>query len=70
MRFMPKEEERKREPQWTEALAVGSQAFVAGVENRAHNRQRVEVAEEGGAWILREARGSTFRLKKRAKGTY
>ena len=58
--------ELQRQPPWTEALAVGSQAFVVGAEQKVRNRQQVEVVEEGGAWILREHYGSTFGPKNRA----
>ena len=56
----------KREPKWTEVLAVGSETFVTGVEGKARARQRVEVVEESGAWILRESYESTSGPENRA----
>jgi len=48
----------QRQPEWTEAIGVGSREFVTGLaeENRFRDRSRFEVAEVGsGAWTVREA---------------
>ena len=45
----------KREPQWTESIAVGSQAFVEQVEGQIKGRQVLEIQGAGDAWILKEA---------------
>jgi putative transposase len=45
--------EMKRQPCWTESIAVGSESYVREIECRV-NRQRIEVKREGQAWILRE----------------
>ena len=47
----------KREPRWTESLAVGSQNFVGSVEKQLRNRQETECVEEEGLWVLREGMG-------------
>ena len=50
-----------REAMWTESLAVGSQAFVCGVEESIRNRRRLETGKSAPAgstepddWFLRE----------------
>jgi putative transposase len=48
----------QREPEWTEAIGVGSREFVTGIaeENRFRDRSRFEVAEVGaGTWTVSEA---------------
>jgi putative transposase len=44
----------EREAMWTEALAVGSQSFVEGMQRGIHHRQQLETVEDGDAWVLRE----------------
>ena len=56
----------KREPKWTEALAVGSGGFVEQINANVGNRRRTECKEEAGTWVLREADGSFFGAKNRA----
>jgi putative transposase len=45
----------KREPQWTESIAVGSEAFIREVAKRIQGRQELEIRPEGLDWCLREA---------------
>ena len=54
----------KREPTWTECLAVGSKKYVEKIESEARNRQRLECEKEGGVWILREEHGPVYGAKK------
>ena len=37
----------QREPQWTQCVAVGSEAFVRGMESRIRGRQEPEVVGAG-----------------------
>ena len=53
----------KREPKWTESLAVGSQEFVGAINARVGHRRETEIIESGSAWILQETYGSIFGLK-------
>ena len=44
-----------REPQWTESIAVGSQAFVEAIGQTVRGRQRLDYAPIGeNAWVLRD----------------
>ena len=45
----------KRDPQWTESIAVGSEGYVREMEGRIHGRQQLVVEGGGGTWILKEA---------------
>jgi putative transposase len=46
----------KRDPKWTESLAVGSKDFVERFQEKLSSRsRRAEVIDSGGAHILREA---------------
>ena len=54
----------KRQPKWTESLAVGSQKFIGEIESRVRNRQQTESAQETGTWILKEDYGSFFDSEK------
>ena len=46
-----------REPEWTEALAVGSAGYIEQVASRLENRLRLDrEPAPGNAWILREDR--------------
>ena len=56
----------KRDPKWTESLAVGSQHFVEQVENLMRNRQTMEVCQDDGTWVLRESHGSIFEAENRS----
>ncbi len=50
-------EQLKREPKWTESIAVGSEAFVREVGRQIRNRMQVEIVEEeagDGSWVVRE----------------
>ena len=58
-------DQMKREAKWTESIAVGSESFVAGLEGRVGNRQRMEVVEEGETWVLRECYKSILEGKNR-----
>ena len=46
-------DEMKRQPCWTESIAVGSESYVREMERRV-KRQRIEVKKEGQGWVLRE----------------
>ena len=56
----------KREPKWTESLAVGSQSFVENLDAKIRNRRQTEVLAEGGTWVLHENYESLFDAKNRA----
>jgi hypothetical protein len=44
-----------REPQWTEAIAVGSRVFVEAIGQTIGHRQQLTYATVGeNAWALRE----------------
>jgi putative transposase len=60
----------RREPKWTESLAVGSQAFVERIENTVRNRQETECSREDGLWILREDHGLIFRPQNEAMSLF
>jgi hypothetical protein len=45
----------KREPEWTESIAVGSEEFVREVAQRIKGRQELEIQPQGEHWCLREA---------------
>ena len=47
-------EEFQREAQWTQSIAVGSEAFVRGIADRIEGRQQLEIASSGEAWIVQE----------------
>jgi putative transposase len=44
----------RREPQWTESIAVGSESFVREVAQRIQRRQQLEIRPSGEHWLLRE----------------
>ena len=47
----------RREPEWTESLAVGSEHFVRTVEATLKNRRRTQIEETdavSNTWVLRE----------------
>jgi REP-associated tyrosine transposase len=45
----------KREPMWTESLAVGSRSFVEQIQPQISSRQETEIVESGSdVWILHE----------------
>jgi putative transposase len=49
-------EELKREPYWTESLAVGSPEFVKRIQPLILSRRETEIVEEkAGCWVLKEA---------------
>jgi putative transposase len=58
----------KREPAWTESLAIGSMEYVASVEARIRNRQRMDRQEGDGYWILREEQSPIYGAKNEAIG--
>jgi hypothetical protein len=42
-----------RQPQWTEAIAVGSRAFVEAIAQTVSNRQHLDISPSGeNAWVL------------------
>jgi hypothetical protein len=46
----------RREPQWTESIAVGDREFVMGVAERVRGRTKSEICESpGGNWVVRDA---------------
>jgi hypothetical protein len=48
-------DQMKREPRWTECLAVGSEPFLRGLEPQIRNRSQVQVEPDGeAAWVMRE----------------
>jgi putative transposase len=50
--------QRSREPQWSEAIAVGRRGFVEEVQRQLRVRARYrQIAEEDGGSVLREADG-------------
>ena len=45
----------RREPQWTESIAVGDREFVMGVAERVRGRTKLEICESpGGIWVVRD----------------
>jgi putative transposase len=49
-------DEVKRDPRWTESLAVGSARFVEKINSLIVSRRETEIVEtEGNMWLLREA---------------
>jgi len=45
----------RREPHWTEAIAVGSREYVTGIDDRIKGRMRTKLSEtHDGAWSVRE----------------
>jgi putative transposase len=48
-------DQMKRESQWTEAIAVGSESFVREMAARITGRQKLEIQRGGENWILKEA---------------
>ena len=47
--------EISREPRWTEAIAVGSEAYVREMEGRIEGRQRLSITGADDNWTLQEA---------------
>ncbi|MCB1126113.1 MAG: hypothetical protein KDM81_06440 [Verrucomicrobiae bacterium] len=50
-------DQMRRDPRWTEAVAVGSEGFVRGLATRIKGRQKLEIGPGAGEgeWVLREA---------------
>jgi len=49
-------DQMKREPEWTEAIAVGDEQFIERIEPLIRNRREIRVGcLENGGWILQEA---------------
>ena len=45
----------RREPHWTEAIAVGSREYVAAIDDQIKRRIRTKLSEtHDGAWTVRE----------------
>jgi hypothetical protein len=60
-------EQRKREPCWTESLAVGSHGFLERIRPLILSRQETQVIEaEEGIWTLQET-VIPYRLEMGAK---
>jgi putative transposase len=57
-------EDRQRQPQWTESLAVGGSDFVESLTGRIRNRQQIEKERVGDAWVLRERDSAVYGLEK------
>ena len=54
-----KVEDLKRDPMWTESVAVGSEAYVREMGSRIDGRMSMRVEAVGGnAWTVREAHGA------------
>ena len=58
----------KREPKWTESLAVGSEGFVRQVAENLPRRQRIQIirpqgGERGNEWHVREVPPSYARFQ-------
>jgi len=50
------EDKCRREPAWTESVAVGSKDFVGAIEKATVHRRRFETEDLGSdAWALRES---------------
>ena len=47
--------ELKREPGWTEAIAVGSEGYVREMESGIRGRQQLTIESVDGLWTLKEA---------------
>ena len=45
----------KRDPRWTEAIAVGSEGFVRQMAELIRGRQKLEINGTSGTWTLEEA---------------
>ena len=46
----------RREPHWSEAIAVGSKEYVTGIAKRIKGRMRIKINETAdGAWAVHEA---------------
>ncbi len=44
----------KRDAKWTQSLAVGSRKFVEDIDEQSRSRQKTQLTEEVGSWVLRE----------------
>ncbi|MBU1693863.1 MAG: transposase [Verrucomicrobia bacterium] len=55
---LAKEQLPRREPMWTESLAVGSESFVNQMVARFTKRRELEVRSEHGVWLVKEAKAS------------
>lgn len=47
-------DQMKRDPKWTEAIAVGSRDFVHQAESRIKGRRHLEIVSDQGDWVLKE----------------
>ena len=47
-------DELKREANWTEAIAVGSERFVREMADRIRGRQQLVIEGAGDSWTLKE----------------
>jgi len=59
-------DQMKREPEWTEAIAVGGEQFIERIEPLIRNRREIRAGcLENVSWILQDAR-SPINLTRRA----
>jgi hypothetical protein len=60
-------DEMKRDPRWTESIAVGSKTFVEVVERETKGRRSMEmfqVDDVDGSWVLKDAPSSSISPSK------
>jgi putative transposase len=58
----------RRQPKWSEAIAVGDRAYVDAIEQQIRGRQRLRVEEEDGSWTLQESYEAFSEVEKRPIG--
>ena len=58
----------KREPKWTESIAVGSRVFVGQIEAQIKGRQSLEIQGDGESWTLTESAGAYHSAYSLGKG--
>ena len=57
-------DEMKREPKWTNSLAVGSQTFIENMKGKVRNRQCLESVRDGASWILKDEYSALSKAEK------
>ena len=61
-------DQMKREPCWTESLAVGSAGFVEKIKPQILSRRDMAISEQGEErWVLQEAVGPGYGQKRGSK---
>jgi len=63
-------DELQRQAKWTEAIAVGDQAFVKAVEERIRGRQEMEIRQEAGCGFCEKNTARFCRPKMRPYAIY